>query len=161
MKFEVCDPCSFFKCNLRYIVMMKAWVGVEPSPLQWQCSALPVELSGQLGTGHFIGQWLACRWWVWFYLIPYYVMLIDESQVFELHIERKFEVCTTIQTSFLSTVLMHEFHASTSYTVHMYFNNYYSLNPNGLWVNSTWGRRLYVICNRNYCCFSVISGFSC
>jgi len=73
---------------------------------------------------------------VWIYLILYYVMLIDESQVFELYIERKFEVCTTIQTSFLSTVLMHEFHASTSYTVHMYFNNYYSLNPNGLWVNS-------------------------
>lgn len=153
----MCDPCSLFKYNLQYIVMRKAWVGFEPSPLQWQCSALPVELSGQLGTGHFVGQWLACRWWVWFYLIPYYVMLIDESQVFELHIERKFEVCTTIQTSFLSTVPMHEFHASTSYT----FNNIiytFILTIIIPWTQMGSESIAHeadgcVICNRNYCCF--------
>ena len=29
----------------------------EPWPLQCKCSALPVELSGQLGAGHYVGQW--------------------------------------------------------------------------------------------------------
>ena len=131
---------QFFKCNLHS--NKEGLNGIRT--LTCSGSAVHYQLNYQVNLEliTLVGQWLACRWWVWFYLILYYVMLIDESQIFELHIERKLEVCTTIQTSFLSTVLMHEFHASTSYTVHMYFNNYYSLNPNGLWVNSTWGWRL-------------------
>ena len=56
------------------------------------------------------------------------MLILNESHVFEPQIETMFEACTTIQTLFLSTALIHDFHAATSYTyiciyqhqIHMY-----------------------------------------
>ena len=35
---------------------IQAWTGLEPWHLRCRCSALPYELSGQLGVGHYVGQ---------------------------------------------------------------------------------------------------------
>jgi len=41
------------------------WMGLEPcEPLWCQWSALPVELSGQLGACRYVGQWQMRRYWI-------------------------------------------------------------------------------------------------
>ena len=46
--------------------------GIWPWPLRCQCSSdLPVELSGQLGAGCYVGQLQARRWWVLIYIYIY------------------------------------------------------------------------------------------
>ena len=49
-------PIYYLRSSERKDWKIQAWTGLEPSPLQYQCSALPIELSGQLETGHFL--WL-------------------------------------------------------------------------------------------------------
>ena len=43
---------------------IQAWTRFNPWPLRYQCSALSVELSAQLGVGCYVGRWQARWWWV-------------------------------------------------------------------------------------------------
>ena len=61
------DLCSNEHClrsseNMAWKKFRPVW-DLNPRPLRYHCSALPTELTSQLGAGHYVGvMWVMCVW---------------------------------------------------------------------------------------------------